>query len=136
MDETLKEMEIELASLKKELIDICNDIKVCQSKEEREELFEDKKLTQFDIEEVSSEIATYKELLSQKESVNADETLSENEGDDATPSENEVADETPSENEDTQNDEIEGVSDEKEEENTPQDISENDETETIETEEV
>jgi hypothetical protein len=126
MDETLKEMEMELASLKKELIDICNDIKVCQSKEEREELFEDKKLTQFDIEEVSSEIATYKELLSQKERENADET----------PSENEVADETPSENEDTQNDEIEGVSDEKEEENTPQDISENDETETIETEEV
>jgi hypothetical protein len=126
MDEILKEMEIELASLKKELIDICNDIKVCQTKEEREELFEDKKLTQLDIEEVSNEIARYKELLSEKESVNADETASENE----------VADETPSENEDTQDDEIEDVSDEKEEENTPQDISENDETETIETEEV
>jgi hypothetical protein len=79
MDETLKEMETELASLKEELIDICNDIKVCETKEQREELFEDKKLTQLDIEEVTSEIARYKELLAQKESENNAETDTENE---------------------------------------------------------
>jgi len=68
MDETLKEMEKELASLKQELIDIATAIKFCKTKDEREELFEDKKIIQWDIDEVTAEIANYKELMAQIES--------------------------------------------------------------------
>jgi len=68
MEETLKEMENELASLKQELIDIANAIKYCVTKEEREELFEDKKILQWDIEEVTAEIGKYKDLMAQVES--------------------------------------------------------------------
>jgi hypothetical protein len=79
MDATLKEMETELASLKQELIDIANAIKVCKTKEEREELFEDKKLTQWDIEEVTNEIARYKELLADVEKEESSQESSESE---------------------------------------------------------
>lgn len=68
MDETVKEMEKELASLKQELIDIATAIKFCKTKDEREELFEDKKIIQWDIDEVTAEIANYKELMAQIES--------------------------------------------------------------------
>ena len=68
MDETLKEMEKELASLKQELIDISTAIKFCKTKDEREDLFEDKKIIQWDIDEVTAEIANYKELMAQIES--------------------------------------------------------------------
>jgi hypothetical protein len=68
MDETLKEMEKELASLKQELIDIATAIKFCKTKDEREDLFEDKKIIQWDIDEVTAEIANYKELMAQIES--------------------------------------------------------------------
>jgi hypothetical protein len=150
MDETLKEMETELASLRQELIDISNDIKVCRTKEEREELFEDKKLTQLDIEEVTSEIARYKELLSQADGLNSDETASENEETDYEEGEGEGADETDETDETDEIDETdetdeideteevydETEEDETEEDETPQDKSENDEDETVETEEA
>jgi hypothetical protein len=80
MDETLKEMEKELASLKQELIDIANAIKLCKTKDEREELFEDKKLTQWDIEEVTNEIARYKELMSEIEQEETSKASDEYEG--------------------------------------------------------
>lgn len=68
MEETLKEMENELASLKQELIDIATAIKYCVTKEERDELFEDKKILQWDIDEVTTEIGKYKELMAQNQS--------------------------------------------------------------------
>jgi hypothetical protein len=74
MEETLKEMENELASLKQELIDIATAIKYCVTKEEREELFEDKKILQWDIDEVTTEIGKYKELMAQIQSEKSDES--------------------------------------------------------------
>jgi hypothetical protein len=74
MEETLKEMENELASLKQELIDIATAIKYCVTKEEREELFEDKKILQWDIDEVTTEIGKYKELMAQIQSEKTDES--------------------------------------------------------------
>jgi hypothetical protein len=79
MNETLKEMETELASLKQELIDIANAIKVCRTKDEREELFEDKKICQWDIEEVTNEIARYKELLAETEGEESSQASAETE---------------------------------------------------------
>lgn len=79
MDATLKEMEKELASLSQELIDIANAIKLCKTKDEREELFEDKKLCQWDIEEVTNEIARYKELLADIENEESSQASAENE---------------------------------------------------------
>ena len=73
MEETLKEMENELASLKQELIDIATAIKYCVTKEEREELFEDKKILQWDIDEVTTEIGKYKELMAQVQSEKSNE---------------------------------------------------------------
>lgn len=74
MEETLKEMENELASLKQELIDLATAIKYCVTKEERDELFEDKKILQWDIDEVSTEIGKYKELMAQHQSEKSTES--------------------------------------------------------------
>lgn len=43
------EIEAELSELKRELIEVCNDIKDCTDSENRKKLFEDKKEIQEDI---------------------------------------------------------------------------------------
>ncbi|MEI7961384.1 MAG: hypothetical protein WCI04_03535 [archaeon] len=43
MEQEKKEIENELAELRKELIDVCNEIRDCKNKEIRAQLFEEKK---------------------------------------------------------------------------------------------
>ena len=65
MEQEKKEIENELAVLKKELIECCESIKTCQDRVSRKSLFKEKKDILQDIEDLKSELKAFEKLQSE-----------------------------------------------------------------------
>ena len=74
MEQEKKEIENELAELRKELIDICNEIRDCKNKEIRAQLFEEKKLIQEDIEFLNEQAQRFEKLMKDVEDFDKNES--------------------------------------------------------------
>lgn len=99
MDNLIAETEKELKELKQELIELASSIKVCNNKEERQKLFDEKKEIQSDISEVENDLKKLIELRDNPVS----ETLSEEATNDSEPVKENEANEVFEEQTDTEN---------------------------------
>jgi len=58
----IAELKAEILELKKELIIVCNEIKSCRDKDDRQIMFEEKKQIQGEIDFAKNQLATLEEL--------------------------------------------------------------------------